>query len=127
VEFDNRPLRRYMSKNVDKSECTINGEVKLVLKNVADTKTYITNLIKYIDDYFFTGKNPSGVNTELPHWISLAKNAFDFKAEIPMLKREESFAQLMTTMVQPFTDKECNVAEYQYKSFLKRIMIQHRA
>ena len=70
-EFDNRPLRRYTSKNVDKSERTINGEVKQVLKNVADT--YITNLIKYIDDYFFTGKNPSGVNTELPHWISLAK------------------------------------------------------
>ena len=38
-----------------------------------------------------------------------------------MLKREESFAQLMTTMVQPFTDKECCVAEHQYRMLLSRV------
>ena len=97
----------------------ISGEVKQVQKKIADT--YITHLIDYIDGYFFTGRNPSGVNTEFPLWIALAKNAFDFKAETHQQKREESFVQLMTTMVQPFTDRECNVALYQYRMLLSRV------
>ena len=117
-EFDNRPLRRYMTKKVNKEKRTINSEVKRILKKIADT--YITLLIKHIDGYFFNGDNPSGVVTEVPLWIKLSKKAFNFKEEISIQKRQESFAQLLTTLVQPLSEKECDVANFQYRMLLSR-------
>ena len=39
------------------------------------------------------------VNTELPHRIPVAKDAFVFEMEIPLLKGEESLAQLSTLTI----------------------------
>ena len=117
-ELENRPLTRYMKKDVKKGKRTINSEIKLTLKKIADT--YITNIIHYIDGYFFNGQNPSGVNTELPIWIKLAKNAFHFKLDLSILKRQESFGQLLSTLIQPLTEQECAVATHQYIMLVAR-------
>ena len=117
-EFENRHMRRYLTKNQVKT--SIDEEVKAAMKEIS--KTYIAALIKYINGYFINGNNPSRINTKEPLWIKLAKDSFDFITSISKEQRSKSFTNLMaTTMIQPYTEKEIEVATFQYQILLERV------
>ena len=117
-EFENRHMRRYLTKNQVKT--SIDEEVKAAMKEIS--KTYIAALIKYINGYFINGNNPSRINTKEPLWIKLAKDSFDFTTSISKEQRSKSFTNLMaTTMIQPYTEKEIEVATFQYQILLERV------
>ena len=113
-QFDQRHMRKYLKKTV--AETTVDQEVKSTLQEIANT--YTSALIKYITSYFISGQNPSRINTALPSWIALSRDAFDFTTEAQ--HREESFTKLMHTMIQPFTEGEMEVGAFQYSMLLAR-------
>ena len=59
----------------------------------------------------------------MPSWIELSRKAFDLfsPTEISIEEREESFSKLLQTMVQPMTEHQIPVAEFQY-NMLQRMM-----
>ena len=93
-EIDNRHMTRY----VQHEKLSLEDEISLVLREISSQ--YLSQLIKHLNGYFFTGKNPAGINTIPPHWMELAKTAFGFMDDTSYETRKASFISLIPLMIQ---------------------------